>query len=125
MRSWIPTSLAVVLSSLLVLFVPLGAGCKDKLDFSKYTAQAAGLAQKYTPQLQELSTKLPDLAKRAKDIPDSVPGASALKDLLAKNQGAVAQLQGAIAGLTAKIAEQAKAGKPDEAKKLQIGRAHV
>lgn len=117
MRSRFQTSLVVTLSSLLVVLL-LGAGCKDKLDTAKYTTQAASLAQKYTPQLQELSAKLPELAKRAGDIPDSVPGASALKGLLAKNQGVVTQLQGVIAGLTAKVAEQAKAGKPDEVKKL-------
>lgn len=117
MRSRYSTPLAVTLSSLLVMLL-VAAGCKDKLDLSKYTAQAAGLAQKYTPQLQELSAKLPELAKRANDIPDSVPGAAALKGALAKNQGIVTQLQGMITGLTAKVAEQAKAGKPEEVKKL-------
>ncbi len=118
MRSRFAASLAAPLSSLLMLALLLGSGCKDKLDFSKYTTQAAELAQKYAPQLQELSKQLPDLAKRAADIPESVPGAAALKGLLAKNQGLVAQLQGAITGLSAKIAEQAKTGKQDEVKKL-------
>jgi outer membrane protein OmpA-like peptidoglycan-associated protein len=118
MRSRFAASFAAPLSSLLMLALLLGSGCKDKLDFSKYTTQAAELAQKYAPQLQELSKQLPDLAKRAADIPESVPGAKALKGLLAKNQGLVAQLQGAITGLSAKVAEQAKTGKQDEVKKL-------
>lgn len=106
------------LSWILLLALVLGTGCKDKLDLAKYTGQATALAQKYAPQLQELSARLPDLAKRAGDIPDSVPGASALKALLAKNKDAVAKLQGMIAGLGGKVAEQAKAGKPDDVKKL-------
>lgn len=106
------------LSWLLLLALAIGTGCKDKLDMAKYTAQATTLAQKYAPQLQELSAKLPDLAKRAGDIPDSIPGAAALKGLLAKNKDAVTKLQGMIAGLGGKVAEQAKAGKPDDVKKL-------
>jgi pyruvate dehydrogenase E2 component (dihydrolipoamide acetyltransferase) len=106
------------LSWMLLLALVLGTGCKGKLDMAKYTGEATALAQKYAPQLQELSGRLPELAKRAGDIPDSVPGASALKGLLAKNKDAVAKLQGMIAGLGAKVAEQAKTGKPDEVKKL-------
>lgn len=106
------------LSWMLFLALVLGTGCKDKLDMAKYTTQATTLAQKYAPQLQELSARLPDLAKRAGDIPDAVPGASALKALLAKNKDAVAKLQGMIASLGGKVAEQAKTGKTDEVKKL-------
>jgi outer membrane protein OmpA-like peptidoglycan-associated protein len=91
--------------------------CKKALDFSKYSEQATAIAQKYAPQLQELSGKLPDLLKRAGDIPDSVPGATALKGLLAKNQDAATQLQGLIAGLTDKVTSSVKTGKPEEVQK--------
>jgi outer membrane protein OmpA-like peptidoglycan-associated protein len=104
--------------AILVLGALLGvaavAGCKKALDFSKYSEQATLLAQKYTPQLQDLSGKLPDLLKRAGDIPDSVPGATALKGLLAKNQDAVTQLQGLIGGLTEKVNSAVKTGKAEK-----------
>ena len=109
-------ALGMVFASVFALMV--GGGCKKEIDFGKYTAQATALAQKYAPQLQELSGKLPELLKRAGDIPDSVPGASALKDLLAKNQDAASKLQGMLAGLTDKVGSAAKTGKAEEVKKI-------
>jgi outer membrane protein OmpA-like peptidoglycan-associated protein len=101
----------------LVLVAVAVVSCKKALDFTKYSEQAAALAQKYAPQLQELSGKLPDLLKRAGDIPDAVPGAAALKGLLAKNQDAATQLQGLITGLTDKVGSAVKTGKPEEVQK--------
>ena len=102
----------------LIFTLVLGNACKKEFDLGKYTAQATALVQKYTPQLTELSGKLPDLLKRAGDIPDSVPGAAALKDLLAKNQDAAGKLQGLMAGLADKVGSAAKTGKADEVKKI-------
>lgn len=102
---------------LLALLVAI-AGCKKDLDLGKYTAQATELVGKFAPQLQELSGKLPDLLKRAGDIPDSVPGAAKLKDLLANNQDIATKLQGLLAGLTEKVGSAAKTGKAGEIKKV-------
>lgn len=102
---------------LLVLLVAI-AGCKKDLDLGKYTAQVTELVGKFAPQLQELSGKLPDLLKRAGDIPDSVPGAAKLKSLLANNQDIATKLQGLLAGLTEKVGSAAKTGKSDEIKKV-------
>lgn len=102
---------------LLVLLVAF-AGCKKDLDLGKYTAQVTALVGKFTPQLQELSGKLPDLLKRAGEIPDSVPGAAKLKELLANNQDVATKLQGLLAGLTEKVGSAAKTGKADEIKKV-------
>lgn len=102
---------------LLVLLVAV-AGCKKDLDLGKYTAQVTELVGKFTPQLQELSGKLPELMKRAGDLPDSVPGATKLKELLANNQDAAAKLQGLLAGLTDKVGSAAKTGKAEEIKKV-------
>jgi hypothetical protein len=85
------------------------AGCSKKPDVSKMKDQATALAAKYSPQLSDLSKKLPDLTKNAK----GVPGADKLNKLLADNQGTVSSAQDFLNKLPEKIAKDS----PEQAKK--------
>lgn len=118
MNRLVPASkLARVMLALVVALV-LGAACNKELDLGTFTAQATSLVQKYTPEIKQLSARIPELVKRAGDIPDSVPGAAALKGALAKNQDVAAKLQGAITSLVEKVGSASKTGKADEVKKV-------
>ncbi|MEZ4359045.1 MAG: OmpA family protein [Kofleriaceae bacterium] len=114
LSSCVASARALTLALIALLAI---AGCKKALDLTKYSQQATELVQKYAPQLTELSAKLPELAKRAGDLPDSVPGATAVKNLLAKNQDAVTRLQGILGGLTQKVGIAVNNGNTEEVQK--------
>jgi hypothetical protein len=94
------------------IFLAFGA-CKKAADLSKYKDRATALAAKYSPQLAELSKKLPDLASHAKDLPVNVPGADKLEKLLADNKGSLESAQDVLAKLPAKLATDT----PEQAEK--------
>ncbi len=87
--------------------------CKKAADLSKLKDRTTALAAKYSPQLAELSKKLPDLAAHAKDLPVNVPGADKLNKLLADNKGTLESAQDVLAKLPAKLA----ADTPEQAEK--------
>jgi hypothetical protein len=87
--------------------------CKKVQDLSKYKDRATALAAKYSPQLADLSKKLPDLAAHAKDLPVNVPGADKLNTLLADNKSTLESAQDVLAKLPAKLATDT----PEQAEK--------
>jgi hypothetical protein len=87
--------------------------CKKVQDLSKYKDRATALAAKYSPQLADLSKKLPDLAAHAKDLPVNVPGADKLNTLLADNKSTLESAQDVLKNLPAKLATDT----PEQAEK--------
>jgi outer membrane protein OmpA-like peptidoglycan-associated protein len=90
--------------------------CKGGTDVAKYTQMATDLVTKYKPQLTQLATQLPDLLKRADAIPDSVPGAAKLKELLKKEQGTIDKVTGMLASLPGQITTAAQSSGEDAEK---------
>jgi len=100
------------LATIVSIAVAVGA-CKKAADLSKLQARATALAAKYSPQLADLTKKLPDLAAHAKDLPVNVPGADKLGKLITDNKSTLDSAQDVLAKLPAKLA----ADTPEQAEK--------
>ena len=90
-------------------------GCSNAKQVAEYTKKAEDLVGRYSPQLAELQSKLPDLLTRVGAIPDTVPGAPELKAQLTSSQETLARLQSMLAGLPGQVTTAVQERKVEEA----------
>lgn len=106
-------TIAAVLVALAVL-----SGCKQPPDLARSREQVLALTAQYAPQVKGLSVKCISLSGRVTALPANLPGATPLTATLARNQAAVATLQGLIDQLPGKTTAAIQTGKPAEVEAL-------
>lgn len=87
------------------------SGCGSSVDLSAYREQASELVERFGPELEELSGRVPALIRRAGQLPSTAPGMAELQAQLAENRAEVTALENAIRGLPGKIGSAIKTGK--------------
>jgi hypothetical protein len=106
----------VSLAGSLLLALGMAGGCKKAADLAKGKDAAAlvEMAKSKGPEVAKLAETLKGLTGRADAIPDSVPGATKVKDLIKQHAGKLDSLKSLLGGVDGQVATAAKSGKPTE-----------
>ncbi len=100
----------VALASCLAFAV---GGCKKGAALGPLKDQALKLISEHSGKLAGLKGKLGPLIGKIGAIPDSIPGAAALKKLLGEKQGEITKIEGLLGAMPAKVESAVKGGKKE------------